>query len=167
MTDPERAAIAALSRLRGEIAEDRASMTRCAADADQARARLLLTPDDHAVLALAAVSLHGWYTALEAVLERVARQLDGGVPAGHRWHREILTQLSVEVPTVRPAVLPSALTQHLADLLAFRHFFRHAYGVLLDGVRLEGKLRVLASVGPQVDEALDRFDTFLAAAAQP
>jgi hypothetical protein len=81
-----------LARLRGEIGEDRAAMSRRSADLDDADVRLLRTPGDAAALALAAWAIHGWYTALETLLERLARQLDCELPAGERWHRELLAQ---------------------------------------------------------------------------
>lgn len=165
MTPEERAAAAAITRLRAEIAEDRALMSRCLEDAEQARTRIGVTPDDHAVLALGAVALHGWYTGLETLLERIARQLDGSVPAGQRWHRELLTQMTIEMPRTRPAVLPRALVGDLAELLAFRHFFRHAYGIVLDRARIESRLLTLVTVASVVSGALDAFEAFLVAAA--
>jgi len=126
---------------------------------------MLTTPDDPAVLALAAVALHGWYTGLETMLERIARQLDGDVPDGARWHRELITQLSVEVPGVRPAVLSTSMVAPLAELLSFRHFFRQAYGVVLDGALLADRLATLTRVAPGLAGSLDGFDAFLAGAA--
>lgn len=167
MTDDERATIAAIARLRGELAGDRLQLARAIADADEARVRLAQTPDDHAVLALAAVALHGWYTGVETMCERVARQLDRSVPEGQRWHRELLTQMTVEIPRLRPAVLPSTTLSGLADLLAFRHFFRHAYGMVLDRPKIVDRLATLHVIVPPVDEAFDRFDAFLAAATDP
>ncbi len=161
MSDGERAKGAMLARLRGEIAEDRAMLERCMTDARLAKARLGGAPVDPAVLALAAVALHGWYTGLESVLERVARQLDGDVPTGSRWHRELLTQMSVEVPRLRPAVLPRTVIAPLAELLAFRHFFRHAYGIVLDADRIATRLALLFAAVDEVDVALDMFDSFL------
>jgi hypothetical protein len=166
VTAGDHAGVALLARLRGEIAEDRALLARCIADLDLARARLGVTPDDPAVLALAAVALHGWYTGLETLLERVARQLDGDVPGGARWHRELLTQMAVEVPGVRAAVLPARAVAPLAELLAFRHFFRHAYGIVLDRPKITARIETLGSVVADVDAALDGLDALLDAAAR-
>lgn len=167
MTEDERATIAVIARLRGELAGDRVQLARAMADAEEARARLAQTPDDHAVLALAAVSLHGWYTGLETLCERIARQLDGSVPEGQRWHRELLTQMTVVIPRLRPEVLPTTALTGLADLLAFRHFFRHAYGIVLDRPKIEARLTTLVTLVPLVNDALDRFDAFLSAATEP
>ncbi len=166
MTGDERATRAAVARLRGEIRDDREQLTRCLRDAQLAVVRRASTPDDPAVLALAAVALHGWYTGLETLLERIARQLDGEVPEGPRWHRALLGQLAVDVPGVRPAVMQRELLGPLAELLGFRHFFRHAYGVVLDGSQLAARLATLLRIAPDLERALDEFDAFLARAAE-
>ncbi len=162
MSPEKAAATASLARLAGELADDRAAMTRRRADLDEAEQRLSQRPGDVASLALLAWALHGWYTALESLLERVARQLDAEVPAGDRWHRELLAQTSVEVPGVRPAVVERALRQDLEQLLAMRHFLRHAYGADLDARRLSEQAARLRAVAPRVGASLDAFERFLA-----
>ena len=106
-------------------------------------------------LALAAVALHAWYTGLDRLLERVVRQLDGEVPEGDSWHRELLFQVTTTLPGVRPAVLPEALRDGLFDLLGFRHFFRHAYRVDLDPARVRATLDRLLGLEPKVIGSLD------------
>jgi hypothetical protein len=159
---PEQAGtLAALARLRGEIAADREAMARRTADLADAQRRLNREPGDTAALALAAWAVHGWYTALESLLERVARQIDADVPAGERWHRALLAQATVEVPGVRPAVLPSELRPELEELLAARHFLRHAYGAELDARKLAEHGARIAKVSERVERALDALDAFL------
>lgn len=164
MAPEERGAIAALTRLRAEIADDRAALTRCVRDLDDATTRLSITRDDRAALALCAFAIHAWYTGLETICERIARQLDGTVPTGDRWHRELLTQLSVEVPGVRPAAIPRSTVTDLGSVLAFRHFFRHAYGVDLDPNRLDEEAQRVRRLRPTIDGSLDAFDEFLSRA---
>jgi hypothetical protein len=159
---PEQAgATAALARLRGEIASDRRAMDRRAADLDEAERRLAGSPADPAALALEAWAVQGWYTALELLLERVARQLDCEVPTGDRWHRELLAQATVEVPGVRPAVVPVALRADLEELLAARHFLRHAYGLELDPPKLAAQAARLRAVAIPLQQSLDVFVAFL------
>jgi hypothetical protein len=164
MSPEQAASAAALARLRGEIGDDRAAMRRRAADLDDADARLLRAPGDAAALALAAWAIHGWYTALETLLERIARQLD--CAAGDRWHRELLAQCVVDVPGLRPAVIPRETRADLEALLAFRHFVRHAYGVELHADKLAVEGKRLRAVAPSVTQALDAFDTFLTRAIE-
>ena len=161
MSPEQIGSLAAVSRLRGEIVADRRSLR-----AHEREAGVLAhgwsaapSPGD---IARAAVALHAWYTGLETLLERVARQLDLSVPKSNEWHRELLSQCSVEIAQVRPAVLPSELFGELTPLLSFRHFFRHAYAVELDPVQLATQLNRLLAVAPKVTTALDLFDRFLA-----
>jgi hypothetical protein len=165
VTDDERATAALLARLRGEIASDRVLLVRCRADAHLARTLLAASPADPAALALAAVGLHGWYTGVETILERVARLLDREVPQGDRWHRELLAQAMVAVPGVRPPIVSPELTHDLVELLTFRHFFRHAYGIVLEPARIGSLLQVVLRAEPLVAAAFDAFDGFLADAA--
>lgn len=164
MSPDERGAVGAIARLRREIAHDRQALTAHHDDAAGVFARWSADPPqgDRAIVA---VALHGWYTALEAILERIARSLDDEVPTGDAWHRDLLFQATAEVPNIRPAVIPPELTDDLLELLGFRHFFRHGYAVALDPPRLQRNLARLAGVAAQVDAALDAFDQFLAAAA--
>jgi hypothetical protein len=140
-------------------------------DAREAERRLSATPDDPGALALAAVALHGWYTGVETIFERIARELDASVPSGDRWHRELLSQMSAEIPGTRPAVIERALVADLGALLGFRHFFRHAYAVTFDAQHLGAELARLFVVSPRIDTALDRLAKFTDAAmkklAQP
>jgi len=163
MAPEERGSIALLARLRSEIAGDRGALTRCLRKLEQAEARLQAGTDDVFALEVAAVALHGWYTGLEAISERVARQLDGLAPTGDRWHRDLISQCSTEVPGVRPALLPPELLPDFHALLSFRHFFRHAYGVELDATRVRAEAARLWAIIDGVDHALDAFDAFLGA----
>lgn len=164
MSAEARGSLADLARLQDEIAADRRAIARCREDLHEALAAWRSAAPDRAHLALAAVALHGLYSALESILERVGRILDGGVPSGETWHRDLLSQGMTEIPSVRPAVIPRALYPDLVALLEFRHFFRHAYGVDLDPAKLRDNLDRALSVGPDVDAALDAFDEFLSRA---
>jgi hypothetical protein len=161
MSPEQAASAAALARLREEMKEDRAAMARRIRDLDEAEARLQRSAGDPAAMALAAWALHGWYTALETLLERVARQIDCDVPEGDRWHRELLSQMVAEVPGLRPSVIPREERASLESLLAFRHFVRHAYGVDLDAEKLGAEARRLRVAAPAVSKLLDAFDAFL------
>lgn len=153
-----RHSVAVLTRLRQELSEDREAMSVRLAELHEAGSRL----DERPWASHAAVALHGWYTALESALERVVRTLDGDVPRGERWHRDLLSQVTVEVQGVRPAVLPRALLPELLELLGFRHFFRHAYCVAFEPDKLGAELERLRRIGPEVDRALDALDAYLA-----
>lgn len=136
-------------------------MDHCLSDIEATAPSLSTAAADRAMQALAAVALHGWYTGLEAILERIARAIDRSVPTGDTWHRDILSQGMAEVPGLRPAVLPAALKRDLLELLQFRHFFRHAYGINLDPARLCANAERLIATAPAVATALDVFESHL------
>ena len=98
--------------------------------------------------------LHDFYGGIERVFVRIAEELNGGVPHGEQWHRQMLTDMSLEIPGVRPAVIERDLARELGDYLRFRHVFRNVYGSLLEAGRLrplEEKLPgVLAAFVAQV-----------------
>ncbi len=161
MSPEARASSAALARLLSEIAEDRAGIHKRFLDAEDAKSRLQRDASDAGSQALAAVALHGWYTGIETIFERIARELDGSVPQGERWHRDLLSQMRTDVPGLRPAVITTDLVAPLATLLGFRHFFRHAYAVTFDSEQLARDLERLLVVAPRVEACLDEFFSFI------
>lgn len=52
-----------------------------------------------------ALNLHGLYSAAERLLELIVRNVDRSVLDGTAWHRDLLEQISKDVPGVRPAVI--------------------------------------------------------------
>lgn len=56
----------------------------------------------------AALSLHGFYSGTERLFEWIARQIDSSLPQGVAWHRELLQQMTLNVPDVRPPVIQPA-----------------------------------------------------------
>ncbi len=150
---------ARLSRLLREAGIDRAALCRLAAELAAFAPGLAADPADRPRQALLAVDLHDYYTAIETLFERVARSIDGDVPAGADWHRELLVQMASDIPGVRAALLDDDLHTWLSGLRAFRHFFRHAYGVTLANERLLQQADELQARHPVL---LTRLDALLA-----
>lgn len=68
--------------------------------------------DETATYALALL-LTNYYTGAERIFQRVASVL-GGVPrAGDRWHAQLLEDMSLDIPGVRPALLRASTTDAL------------------------------------------------------
>ena len=106
---------------------------------------------ERTVVIVTAVNLHGWYTALEHGLERVARLVDQTLPSGSTWHVELLAQMQLEIPELRPAVIPAGVASELNELRKFRHFFRNAYVLELDPTRVRARALDLAQAHPPVE----------------
>jgi hypothetical protein len=58
-----------------------------------------------------AINLHSLYNGVERIFEWIAGELDGGLPTGPTWHRDLLTQMTLKVEGVRPAVIRPATAQ--------------------------------------------------------
>jgi hypothetical protein len=110
--------------------------------------------DDTFTLRARGSILHDFHSGVERVFVRIAEELNGGVPQGEQWHRQIVTDMALDIPDVRPAVIDAALAEELGDFLRFRHVFRNVYGSLLQAERmrpLEERLpAVLAAFRRQV-----------------
>jgi hypothetical protein len=163
----EPAAIVRLARLQQSLAVDCEALEARAAEVEELvghwqRDGNLPRPE----LVLLAVNLHGWYTALETAFERVARLVDQSVPAGSAWHLELLEQMQLELPGVRPAALAPAAAAKLHELRKFRHFFRNAYALDLQPplvrLRAEELLEVREPVSRQLTLLLRHVDAALA-----
>jgi len=84
----------------------------------------------------AALNLHGFYAGLERVFLTVAERIDESVPTGSAWHQELLRQMTIALPDVRPAVVSEQLAQELDRYRGFRHVVRNVYAYVLDRRRV-------------------------------
>ena len=118
-----------------------------------------LTTGDDAFLDAIALNLQGFYTGAEQAFEAIAIHLDGGVPQGPHWHRDLLVQMSCAIEGVRPAVIGAATVQAIDRYRRFRHVVRNVYSVNLEA----DQVRVLAEEMPRTCACLrDDLRSFVA-----
>lgn len=108
-------------------------------------------------LALLAIDLHSWYTALESLLLRILAAFEGAPPAGDSSHALALRAALRDVEGVRPAILASAHRDDLDEIRRFRHFFRHAYALDLRHDKLRPALDAVLGRSGDIDGDLTRF----------
>lgn len=150
---------ARIQRLRAEVKSDR--------EAFEARVSELSGLDlgaaagSEAELARAALALHHAYSAVEALLDRVSRTIEGSLPEGPDWHQALLDSMALEIDGIRPRVLADESLRLLRRLLAFRHFLRHAYAVPLDREQLARLHDDALALAPRLADDLDALDAFL------
>jgi hypothetical protein len=108
-----------------------------------------------------ALNLHSIYSGLERIFERIATAIDGSIPSGTNWHRELLNQMAIEVPGVRPAVISSDLKEKLEEYLGFRHVVRNVYTYRLNPEKIEGLVLRLNTMLAKVETDLMGFAKFL------
>jgi hypothetical protein len=71
--------------------------------------------------------LHNCYGAMESVLERIIRAIDGTLPTSPNYHSDLIRRAQMSIEGTRPALISTSTAQGLQKLRAFRHVFRHAY----------------------------------------
>lgn len=119
--------------------------------------------DQDVYLNSVALNLHSFYTGLERVFELIATELDGGtLGKDEAWHVNLLRQMTLELPGVRPAVLRQGTESQLNEYRRFRHLIRNIYTTALDPKRMIHLIDALPQVWQQVGQELAAFNTFLA-----
>jgi len=120
----------------------RTDLARCDVPVDRIDRAFAAPPASAQDLMLDAVALNlqDLYTALERLMELIARAVDGAPPSGPNWDRELLAQMAIEIPGVRPPVLREETIRTLDEYLRFRHGARDLNSFELDPepVRLLG-----------------------------
>ena len=74
-----------------------------------------------------ALNLHAFYSAIEKIFEDIARTIEVSVPSGPDWHRDLLIQMSAEIPGTRPPVISRDTRLVLDEFRGFRHVVRNIY----------------------------------------
>ncbi|MGD1906736.1 MAG: hypothetical protein ACFB0C_12175 [Leptolyngbyaceae cyanobacterium] len=110
-----------------------------------------------------ALNLHSFYTGAERILEDIARSIDGAVPTGREWHRDLLLQLSAEMPSIRPAVLSRDTRNRLDEYRGLRHVVRNLYAFNLRPSRLQELVTDLPDCYGALGQDLAQFCKFLEA----
>lgn len=149
-------------RIRGEVPDlDRVVKRALAAWAQAKR-----MPDESAYLDSAALNLHGFYSGLERLLELIARHVDGTLPTGDTWHRDLLQQMAQDMADVRPAVISPDSALALDEFRRFRHLVRNGYTMSLVPEKMAGLMASLPTLWPTLRAELLAFADFLEALEQ-
>lgn len=109
----------------------------------------------------ASLNLHDVYSGFERVFKQIAATVDGSVPTSAEWHRELLNQMELDLPKVRPPVLTRETIQRLDEYLRFRHVVRNVYTFSFDPERIGRLVNELEGVFEQVKQELSTFAEFL------
>lgn len=108
-----------------------------------------------------ALKLHNFYTGCERIFERIAGELNGGLPKTPDWHLRLLRTMSLEIPEVRPRILTSELVERLGEYLRFRHLVRNIYGFELEEDKLTPLVAEIEGVFRDLEEQLGKALVFL------
>lgn len=162
MTAEERKA-ARLKRLVSEINEDLLAVTHITE-----RAKALLTginaksgPVPDGDLMAMSGYLHHFYTGIEAIFDRISRNIDGGPGKAGDWHRDLLRSMALEISGLRPRVISPELMEELDEYRRFRHLFRHAYAGELRWSKMSPLAENIGDILALLKNSIKEFDLFI------
>jgi len=144
------------SHIREELLEIQGSIQRA-----KKAWSLALNEDDSLYLDSVALNLHDFYNGLERIFERIAENIDEIKPEGLNWHQEILRQMAMEIPKVRPAVILQDLREELDKYRAFRHIVRNIYAHNFRIDKIKDLMGNIDKVLNKLEENLQIFCEFL------
>ncbi|AFV10796.1 hypothetical protein Tph_c05580 [Thermacetogenium phaeum DSM 12270] len=113
--------------------------------------------EDNAACRIIGSILHDYYVAVENIFKAVARRIDGVLLAGEQWHKELLEQMTLDVPGIRPPLLSGETSEKLDKLRGFRHVFRNVYGFNLASERIRELLAELPVTSSYFKRDVDDF----------
>jgi hypothetical protein len=158
---PERFRVLAAS-IRAELA----NIARAVNHAGEALNRSERDAEDREfLLEAAAFNVHSAYTAIERLLQEIARVVDETQPSSGDWHRELVRQMTLAPTGIRPAVLSMDVAGELQEVLRFRHLVRNIYISALDPGRVAANVHRLIDLRDPLEEALLAFATWLDSAS--
>ncbi|MCL5061731.1 MAG: hypothetical protein M1443_00785 [Nitrospirae bacterium] len=108
-----------------------------------------------------ALKLHNFYTGCERIFQKIADDINGGVPVSMDWHKRLLKSMSLEIEKIRPPVISKDTAKALEEYLAFRHVVRNIYGFEIDSERLKRLIEKLFSTHKRFKKEVEGFIVFL------
>ncbi|HXF86607.1 MAG TPA: hypothetical protein VNK49_14595 [Anaerolineales bacterium] len=150
--------LALAGRIRRELDDLKRVLERAQRAMDAARRN---PQDADLYLDSAALNLHDAYSGLERLFKQIATVVDGSLPPGAEWHRDLLDQMGIDLPQVRPPVLSRATIQLLDEYLRFRHVVRNVYAFSFDVARVGRLVESLSANFNQISDELLAFADFL------
>ena len=76
---------------------------------------------------------------------------------GEEWPSELLRQMTLDIPGLRPPVITASTEKKLREYLGFRHLFRKRYGFELDWQRLKKLLVGLPQIRIHLEIEIEKF----------
>lgn len=147
-----------VSRIRLELGDLENAVSRAERAIQAARER----PEDQDLyMDSAALNLHDFYAGLERIFQQIGSTVDGNIPTGHNWHRELLQQMESDLPELRPPVLTAEAVKSLDEFLRVRHVLRNIYAFQFDPERIARLVSLLRPVWQRVETELTVFTSFL------
>ena len=124
---------------------------------DKEKEDLLKKKPSNYVLRAGGSILHDFYTGIEKIFEGIAKEVDRRLPMGEEWHSELLHQMTLDIPGLRPPVISPPMEKKLREYLGFRHLFRRRYGFELDWEKLKSLLVKMSPILFRFNAEITKF----------
>lgn len=102
-------------------------------------------------LAGIAAFLHNIYNGMENILKQTLISQAVPIPKSDSWHQDLLTIAAEK------KIIHEILKNQLAKYLAFRHFFVHGYGFLLDAKELDPLVENIFNIYASFKKEINSF----------
>jgi len=115
--------------------------------------RAVLDRPERSIVELAAIAtfLHNVYSGIENVLKMVFKAHCIEIPSSDTWHKDLLGQ------AIARGVISDEVGEPLYEYLAFRHFFVHGYGFMLDEEPLLSLAKGVAGLYARFEADIEGF----------
>ena len=95
--------------------------------------------------------------ASEKIFKLIVSEIDQDVPGGEQWPKDLLRQMSVNLPETRPQVINKEFFHHMEEYLRFRHLVHNIYGFQLDYDRFNNLIEELPGTINQLEQQITQF----------
>ncbi len=150
-----------IRRLQSEINQEISSLEALLRELKTLKPRLAQKEISNLDLRAAGSILHDFYNGVENIFRRVAQELNGGLPAGEDWHKQLLTDMSLDVKGVRPPLVSEDLKLKLQKYLGFRHIFRNVYGFHLEQEQIKAMIKEFPRILSWLKREIAAFQKYL------
>jgi len=148
--------------LAGRIRKELDDLERLISKANRAIATARHNPRDMDLyIDSASLNLHDVYSGFERIFKQIAATVDGNMPSSPDWHRELLEQMGLDMPNIRPPILTSNTIRLLDEYLRFRHVVRNVYTFSFDPERVGRLVKDLEPIFKIIRQELSDFAGFL------
>ena len=89
--------------------------------------------------------------------------IDGELPNGPTWHKDLLWLMTKDKPDVRPAIISRDVAMALDDFRRFRHIVRNVYTMSLVPEKMSPLTSALERLWPILRAELSAFADFVEA----
>lgn len=119
-----------------------------------------LSKDDDYIDGIA-LHLQSFYTTTEKMLEGIATTFTEKLPVNANSLQNLLMQMSVPIPSIRPAVISQETRQKLDEYRGFRHAVRNVYTLNLRPSRVRELVGTLRDCYESLADDLEKFCDFM------